>query len=213
MTAVESNESQPANALSAVERGTARLSALFGCEPFDLVVPDALRAAADLEALAEKLLRETVAETRRHGATWNDVGAALGISRQAAFQRFGAASERPATVEPSKAVALDPVGSAEALFACWAARDWSAVRERFAPSMLEAVAVQALEKVWNQVHDAVGAYRAPGEAGVRRNGVLRIVDLALLFDDGEMAGRVAFDRDGKVSGMLILEPTMMPSRS
>jgi hypothetical protein len=56
----------------------------------------ALARAADLmdlsEALCDALVdraRAYVAEARRDGATWEDVGASLGVTRQAAQQRFG----------------------------------------------------------------------------------------------------------------------------
>jgi len=53
---------------------------------------------ADLRAIAEAverarrdeaLLTERVAQARAHGRSWNRIAAALGVSRQAARQRFG----------------------------------------------------------------------------------------------------------------------------
>ena len=44
--------------------------------------------AEDLRA-AEAPLAEAVAEARDQGATWAEVGRVLGVSRQAAQQRFG----------------------------------------------------------------------------------------------------------------------------
>ena len=45
-------------------------------------------ASAALDA-AKESLDETVRQARRNGASWSDIGTALGISRQGAFQRFG----------------------------------------------------------------------------------------------------------------------------
>lgn len=51
----------------------------------------------------EILLRTMVAEARLVGATWETIGVALGVSKQAAQQRFGAAqSPTPASAEPQK---------------------------------------------------------------------------------------------------------------
>ncbi len=47
-----------------------------------------IRQAADEVAGAEALLRVAVAEARGHGETWGLIGMVLGISRQAAQQRF-----------------------------------------------------------------------------------------------------------------------------
>ena len=58
----------------------------------------ARRAASDIDALpmllgaadeVELLMREAVARCRAEGYSWADIGARLGISRQAAQQRFG----------------------------------------------------------------------------------------------------------------------------
>jgi len=58
------------------------------------------RATARLVALAvldrrtRDLMEEAVAACREHGASWAEIGTALGISRQAAHERFGR-RERP----------------------------------------------------------------------------------------------------------------------
>ncbi len=44
--------------------------------------------AGQLQALADDLIEEYVEHCRSHGATWSEVGEALGVSRQAAQQRF-----------------------------------------------------------------------------------------------------------------------------
>lgn len=48
-----------------------------------------IAAAATALANAEAELNTAVAEARAAGDTWAMVGTALGISRQAAYQRFG----------------------------------------------------------------------------------------------------------------------------
>jgi hypothetical protein len=52
---------------------------------------DDLRAIADASDAAradEARLREAVEVARAHGRSWNDIAVALGVSRQAARQRF-----------------------------------------------------------------------------------------------------------------------------
>jgi hypothetical protein len=49
-----------------------------------------LASLASLPGLVEELLGETVERLRdQHGYAWSDIGRALGITRQAAQQRFG----------------------------------------------------------------------------------------------------------------------------
>lgn len=48
-----------------------------------------IAAAATALTAAETELNDAVAEARASGDTWAMVGTALGVSRQAAYQRFG----------------------------------------------------------------------------------------------------------------------------
>jgi len=64
----------------------------------DLAADAALRAAMDeltrgdtsqrLRHAAEALVAELVAEARKKGATWSDIGGTLGVSTQAAHQKY-----------------------------------------------------------------------------------------------------------------------------
>ena len=52
----------------------------------------ALTGVSDSSALAEgaqQLVASYVAEARTHGATWDEIAACLGVTRQAAQQRYG----------------------------------------------------------------------------------------------------------------------------
>lgn len=51
--------------------------------------PAALKAVVVAASLVDDVERATVAAARAHGASWSEVGAALGISKQAAWLRFG----------------------------------------------------------------------------------------------------------------------------
>jgi hypothetical protein len=47
-----------------------------------------LEAAQRLRQASEALVAELVAEARRTGATWSDIGDTLGVSTQAAHQKY-----------------------------------------------------------------------------------------------------------------------------
>lgn len=49
----------------------------------------AVAAAAEAVRRADDHLRGTVGTARSSGRTWQEIGDVLGITRQAAFQRFG----------------------------------------------------------------------------------------------------------------------------
>src|SRR5215472_6795738 len=49
---------------------------------------DAMAAAAQLEAQSDALIGHFVDQARRSGASWSRIGASMGVSKQAAQQRF-----------------------------------------------------------------------------------------------------------------------------
>jgi hypothetical protein len=51
-------------------------------------VSDRLEAAQRLRHASEALVAELVAEARKKGATWSDIGDTLGVSTQAAHQKY-----------------------------------------------------------------------------------------------------------------------------
>ena len=64
-------------------KGRLRLVGSWGEKPIeDLEVACAASGAVD------KLIRQTVADARRQGCSWSQIGMALGISKQAAWERF-----------------------------------------------------------------------------------------------------------------------------
>ncbi|MBV9384667.1 MAG: hypothetical protein JOY82_18235 [Streptosporangiaceae bacterium] len=52
------------------------------------LLTEAHAAAAELNRLADHLLGHFVDEARRGGVLWNEIGDALGVTKQAAQQRF-----------------------------------------------------------------------------------------------------------------------------
>lgn len=63
------------------------MSDLRGLAPWLVGKVEAWRDAVDC---AEAHLVEAVAEARLAGATWDDIGDALGVTRQSASRRYGA---------------------------------------------------------------------------------------------------------------------------
>jgi hypothetical protein len=60
-------------------------------------VPEALRtlaALAELDDAIGDLVARTVPAARAHGASWTQIGGSLGITKQAAHERYGPRSPR-----------------------------------------------------------------------------------------------------------------------
>src|SRR6476659_4763319 len=62
---------------------------------------DAVIAADHLGEVADHLIGHFVDQARRSGASWSDIGASMGVSKQAAQKRF-------VPKDPGAAAALDP---------------------------------------------------------------------------------------------------------
>ncbi|MDX2591496.1 hypothetical protein PV343_04250 [Streptomyces sp. WI03-4A] len=54
----------------------------------------AAELAGQLQELALALIEEHVKHCRTHGSSWADIGAVLGVTRQAVQQRFSGATKR-----------------------------------------------------------------------------------------------------------------------
>lgn len=62
--------------------------AMHGLTRGERDVTQRLETAQRLRHAAEALVAELVAEARRKGATWSDIGETLGVSTQAAHQKY-----------------------------------------------------------------------------------------------------------------------------
>ena len=60
----------------------------------ELFYPQTLPEIGELRAVVATLELDLVALARSQGFSWNEIGAALGVSRQAAHKRFAAAVRR-----------------------------------------------------------------------------------------------------------------------
>ncbi len=162
--------------------------------------------ALEVRRRADHVLAAAVDAAREAGGTWQQIGDALGTTRQAAFQRFGRPVD-PRTGEQMDRTTLDgaDAGAVE-IFGALASGDWESVHRRFDPTMTAALTAGRLADTWATVVGTVGAYERPGEPFVRRQGDYTVVDVPLAFEAGDLTGRVSFAADGQVAGLFVLNP-------
>ncbi len=167
---------------------------------------DAVARAAALRADLDAVLASLVDAAREAGATWQAVGGVLGISRQAAFQRFGHPVD-PRTGEPMDTTPFAGAGElATAVFHDLAAGRWDAVTARFDDQMRAGLDEDGLAAAWAQVTGLVGAFEGLDSPLARRAGELTVVDVPLRFEAGEMLGRVSLRADRSIAGLFLLDP-------
>ncbi len=170
---------------------------------------DTVGQARDVGALAEQVLKLCVQQSRDAGHTWQELGGLLGVTRQAAFQRFGRPLD-PRTGEPmDKTVRMaDAAQRATAIAAAVLDGRMDEARQSFNAQVLQAFTDQARADGLATVAGLVGSFEGfgEGEPFVRRIGDHTVVDIPLRYEAGDMKARVAFDAGEQVAGLFILAP-------
>lgn len=164
-----------------------------------------IRRAMSIQAAADDVVRAVVQQARHHGVTWQAVGDALGVSRQAAFQRYGRPTD-PRTGEPMNTTPLP--GAAELAASTvqdLAAARWARVTERFDPAMRDGLSEDALAAAWAQIVGLSGAYERHGEPEVARAGDVTVTNTPLALEAGDYVARISFRDDRTIAGLYILD--------
>lgn len=167
----------------------------------------AVASARRLSRAVDEALRAAVDRARQAGRTWQEVGDLLGTSRQAAFQRFGRPVD-PRTGEPVQQHELLPDAEerAVALLVDLIEGRLDDVRRDFDDKMLDLVDEERLRTTWAHIVASIGPYGGMGDPFVRALAEYTVVDLPLLFEAGDLVGRVSYRADGKISGLVLLRP-------
>ena len=165
-----------------------------------------LATAREQAAAAAAALQAAVDRARGAGRSWREIGDVLQTTRQAAFQRFG----RPVDPRTNTPMTRQTLPGAEdkaiEILGCIIEGRWEDARRDFGAEMLEAVDADRIARAWALTVAQVGAYERMGEPLVYPAEDATLVDLPLYFEAGERTGRVVFDGNGKVIGLLIQPP-------
>ena len=167
---------------------------------------EAIESAVLITDSADQLLRATIQSARAEGATWQTIGDALGVTRQAAFQRYGKPRD-PRTGEPMNTTPLpDARKLARTVLDDLAAASWDTVAARFDPAMAEALSAEGLGEVWAQIASQVGRLERCGTSQSARAGDLTITNTPLSFEAGDFTARITFRDDRSIAGLYFLDP-------
>ncbi|WP_331721363.1 DUF3887 domain-containing protein [Streptomyces sp. NBC_00212] len=143
------------------------------------------------------------------GHTWQELGDLLGVTRQAAFQRFGKPIDPRTGAPMDKTVRMENAAErARTIVEAVLEDRMDEARQTFNAQVLEAFTDEVRGSGLATVAGLVGAFEdfADGEPFVRRVGDHTVVDIPLRYEAGDMKARVAFDADEKVAGLFILAP-------
>lgn len=172
-------------------------------------------SAANLE-LARAGLQAAVDAARATGHSWADVAAALGVTRQAAFKRFGRPND-PRTGKPmtSTTTVSTVVTFTERVFTLLDAGQYDPVRDLMTPATARTLTRQAVLDVWAAAIAEVGhlvtcrdtrAELTDGTVLGADESVLGLVigSTVLECEAGELVGRLALNDEQQLIGLLVV---------
>lgn len=165
--------------------------------------------AQSLQQLSGQVLERCVDQARDAGHTWQEIGDLLGVTRQAAFQRFGKPIDpRTGDLMDKTVTMTDAAERARKIIADVLDGRMEEARKSFNAEVLAAFTEEVRGNGLATVAGLVGAFQGfgDGEPFVRRIGDNTVVDVPLRCEAGDMKGRVAFDPEEKVAGLFILAP-------
>jgi hypothetical protein len=166
-----------------------------------------VRLATRMRAVADHALQQCVDRAKAAGHTWQEIGDALGTSRQAAFQRFGKSVNPRTGVEMTANLLPDAERRALEVLEAWRSGRDNELIAQFDDTMRAQLPPERLAQAWPQLTGLVGAYESCGDPVVRPFGEqYTVVNVPLEFEGGPMTGRVVFDTGGKISGLFVVRP-------
>jgi len=165
---------------------------------------DVVRSAHEVRDGAEALMGAAVEQARQANRTWQEIGDVLGVSRQAAFQRYGKpidprngevmnTNPLPGAVELARAVVDDHAHSR-----------WADVSARFDDKMRAGLTEEGLAEAWAYIVGLAGAYEGHGDTDVVRAGDFTVTNTPLAFEAGDFVARITFRDDRTIAGLFIL---------
>ncbi|MCV7131769.1 DUF3887 domain-containing protein [Mycobacterium hodleri] len=147
-----------------------------------------------------------VERAREAGRTWQEIGDVIGVSRQAAFQRYGKPID-PRNGEPMNTNPLpDAVELARAVIDHHLHGRWTEVSARFDDSMRAGLTEEGLAEAWAYIVGLAGAYERHGDTDVVRAGDFTVTNTPLAFEAGDFVARITFRDDRTIAGLFILNP-------
>lgn len=176
---------------------------------------DEIRAAMDALQGARRHLESAVLAARANGRTWAEIGETLGMTRQAAYKRFGAPTDPRTGERIAKRAVADVVELTELVFTLIAAGDYDQLARLMHPSTALELSPDVIAATWQSVLSEVGELSEMNDTRVElQDGVAVEADEQVLgtvigttvleCEAGQLVGRVAFSDDAKVVGLLIV---------
>lgn len=174
-------------------------------------------AADDAAREAQRQLRDAVVAARAAGHTWAEVGAVLGITRQAAFKRFGGPRDPRTGETMTSTPTTDLAALTELVFTRLDAGDYDAVRALMPADVAAVLTRDVVLDTWARAVADTGNLETcrgtrielpDGSPVTEGEPVLGSVigHTELVCEAGSWVGRVAWDEQRRIAGLLVVAP-------
>lgn len=180
-----------------------------------------IHTARQAITIAEQQLEDAVANARSAGYSWADIGQSLGISRQAAFKRFGTVTS-PFTGEEMSATSTTELPAiAEQFITHLASGNEEAAMGMLHHRVRTELSWDKITPVWEEILGDIGAFERFEDTQVTTVRGTRekkpalssltskltgtaVVVTTLVHEAGEVMARIAIDTHGAIVGILFL---------
>lgn len=171
-------------------------------------ITHALSTAHSMQILADAALSTLVSNARAQKITWQVIGDALGISRQAAFQRFGnpidPRTRHPMTT-PSNAHRTQAITNADRFLDALTAHNWDEAASQLGPVVGEQLDTDGLAAAWAQVVSLGGELEKRHPAStLSLADEVTVVEEHLDFEASDLVARISYNADGDMVGLWFL---------
>lgn len=165
-----------------------------------------IEVAAELKSLSDDVLHHSVAQARDRNVSWQQIGDVLGITRQAAFQRFRDPNHPKGTTSMKTKTSTSMIPNAEAVYRNLDTGDYDSVGPQMTFIAQRILNEERVMGVWAEATAMLGTFESFGESFARPSGSNVVVETPLAFEAGDLIGRIAYNRRNKIVGMLIMRP-------
>ncbi|WP_237209493.1 DUF3887 domain-containing protein [Rothia nasimurium] len=169
---------------------------------------------------SEHYLNHCVAVAKKDGYSWGEIGSVLGISRQAAAQKYSKIVQEIAPMQFSEATQAHLNNTAKSVLYRVSEQDWEKVHSYFSFTAKRGLGKKKLAEVWQEVLNGCGEFQrvdsinlhapSPHEfkvfsatVKIPNSSIFAIADFTLEHTDGKPVGQIAFNSSRKVIGFLI----------
>ncbi|MFW0119715.1 hypothetical protein ACN08Y_07365 [Rothia sp. P5764] len=149
---------------------------------------------------ANQALEQAVEAARAGGATWQLIGSAIGVTKQAAAQRFSDSVYNARSL-PQIETKLQQV--AEAVFAALAHSDYQHVHHHMTYTAARMLSKRKLAKVWQQVLEANGDFIEVQRTVIEQATLGYTLTYRLRHQRGEPVGQISFNSAHRITGLVI----------